>query len=364
MDTDTDSEITFDSNGYCCYCREYAEKTSPFIYKGESSEKKLNALVETIKKNGKGKKYDCLLGVSGGIDSCYTAFLLKKLGLRTLIVHMDNGWNSETSVRNIEQLINKLGFDYESYVLDWEEFRDLQISFLKASVPEIETPTDHAILGAVHRIAVKHNINYIVSAGNYASEGILPKKWHYDAKDLKYITSIHKKFGKNKLRSFPTFSYWEEFYYKFIKKIKIIYILNYFPYNPKSAREFLEKEIGFRYYGEKHHESVYTRFVQSYLLPVKFNIDYRKATLSSLICSGNITRDEAIRELSKPPYNTNTIEEDKQYIAKKLGLSLQELEKILRLPPKSFKDYPNDKWKLELIYKTYKILRKVLNQYI
>jgi hypothetical protein len=242
-------------------------------------------------------------------------------------------------------------------VLNWEEFKDLQLSFLKASVPEAETPTDIAIPAALHKIAAQHGIHYIISGGNYATEGILPKSWHYDAKDLKYLRAIHKKFGKKKLKTFPTFGYKNETYYKFIKGIRMIYMLNYVPYSKKDAMSVLENELGWTYYGGKHYESKYTGFLQSYILPTKFNIDYRRATFSTQICAGEIDRETALEELKKLPYDPAKVEEEKIYLCKKLGLKLEEFEEILKAPPKSYKDYPNNKKMLEFMYGLYRKLR-------
>jgi N-acetyl sugar amidotransferase len=356
MDT-SDAEIIFDNNGICNHCTGYFEKTSKLVYQGESSDAKLKAIVDKIKVRGKGNAYDCLIGISGGVDSCYVAYVAKNLGLKALVVHMDNGWNSEISVKNIKNVVAKLGFDYISYVLDWEEFKDLQLSFLKASVPEAETPTDIAIPAALHKIAAQNNIHFIISGGNYATEGILPKSWHYDAKDLKYLKSIHRKFGRKRLKTFPTFGYKNETYYKFIKGIRTIYLLNYVPYSKKDAMKILEDELGWTYYGGKHYESKYTGFLHSYILPTKFNIDYRRATFSTQICAGEIDRETALDELKELPYDPEKIEGEKTYLCKKLGIKPEEFEEILKASPKSYKDYPNSKKMLEFIYDLYRKLK-------
>ena len=353
MDT-SDSEITFNENGYCNHCLEYFENTSKRTYRGKETDQILAQLVEKIKKTGKNKKYDCVLGLSGGIDSCYSAYIARQLGLRVLTVHLDNGWNSETAVKNIKYVAGKLGFDYQSYVLDWEEFKDLQLSFLKASVPEAETPTDIAILAALHKVAAKYNIKYIISGGNFVTEGILPKSWHYDAKDEKYLKSIHKLFGTKKLKTFPTFGFLKEMYYKFIKGIKIIYLLNYIPYSKKEAMKVIEKELDWKYYGGKHYESKYTGFLQSYILPEKFNIDYRLATFSTQICAGEMTREEALTELKNKPYDPEKVYEEKEYVSKKLGISVNEFNEIMKTPKKTHYDYPNNQKILEFIYKIYR----------
>ncbi len=353
MDT-SDQFITFDEKGNCNHCNEYNKKIASEKHLDKSSQGSLDEVIKKIKKKGVNKTYDCVLGVSGGVDSCYTAIVLKQLGLRVLAVHMDNGWNSEIAVKNIKNLVNKLGIDYQSYVLDWEEFKDLQLAFLKASVPEAETPTDIAIQGALHKVAAENGIKYIISGGNFSTEGILPKSWHYNPKDTKYLKGIHKQFGTVKLRSFPTFGYAKEIYYKFIQGIKIIYLLSYINFTKKEAQDLLEKEYGWKYYGGKHYESKYTGFLQSYILPEKFNIDYRRATFSSQICAGEITREYALNELMKKSWEPAKVEEEEIYICKKLGISLPEFKEIMAAPPKSHRDYPNDEKLLEFIYGLYR----------
>lgn len=353
MDT-SDPEITFDVTGYCNHCITFFDNTIKYSYLGANSDKELAKIIAKIKRKGKNKEYDCILGISGGIDSAYAAYILKKFGLRVLLVHLDNGWNSEVAAKNIKSVAEKSGFDYQSFVLDWEEFRDLQLAFLEASVIEAETPTDIAIQGSLHEVAARYGINYIISGGNIATEGILPAMWHYDAKDTKFLKAIHKKFGKHPLKKFPTFGYMREFYYKFVKGIRIVYILNLIPYSKEQALEILEKEFNWKKYDGKHHESRFTAFVQSYLLPVKFNLDYRKATLSTQICTGEVTREQALEELTRMPYNPDTIKYDIEYICKKLDISTEHFETILNAPPKTYRDYPNNEKKLKFIYSIYK----------
>lgn len=357
MDT-SDPEITFDKNGFCNHCIDYFENLSKLTYQGKSSDKELAKIAEKIKASGKNQTYDCIVGVSGGIDSSYVAYLTKKLGLKPLAVHLDNGWNSELAVNNIEKILNQLGIDLYTYVLDWEEFKDLQLSFLKASTPEIETPTDMAIPAVLHKLAAKHNVKYIISGGNYATEGILPKSWHYDRKDVKFLKAIQQQFGTKRLKTFPTFGYVKEIYYKFFKGIRFVYILNYVPFSKKEALDLLEKELNWKYYGGKHYESSYTKLVQSYILPEKFNIDYRRSTFSTQICAGEILRDEAIDGLKAKPYVNINIEEEIAYLCKKLEISVEEFNSIMNSPPKSYKDYPNDQRLLEFLYKTYHKLFK------
>lgn len=358
MDT-SDPDITFDSNGYCNHCTEYFEKTIKYAYTGKLSDDKFEKLLKKIKKSGKNNDYDCVIGISGGVDSVYTAYKAQKLGLRPLAVHLDNGWNTELAESNIEKTLNKLNIELITVVLDWKEFSDLQLAFLKASVIEAETPTDIAILAVLHQIAAQQNIKYIFSGGNYVTEGILPKNWHYNAKDVKYLKAIHTKFAAKKLKIFPTFGFQKEMYYKIFKGINMIYPLNYISYNKKGAIKILEKELGWRDYGGKHHESIYTKFIQSYYLYEKFRIDYRRATFSTQICSGEITRDEALIGLTQKPFDTLKIEEEKEYICKKFKLSPEEFNEILSLPPKTYKEYPNDEKKLEFVYYVYRKLYNI-----
>jgi len=364
MDT-TDPEIYFDDEGICNHCRRYELLKNSYPHNLNEKEKKreLQKIIEKMKNSGKNKKYDCVIGVSGGVDSTYLAYLTKKFGLRPLAVHLDNGWNSELAVNNIEKCLRALGIDLETIVLDWGEFKDLQLAFLKASVPDVEIPTDHAIIASLYKVASKYNIKYIVLGVNFSTESVLPRMWSHGHNDWKYIKSIYKKFGnKKKLNSFPHLSLVDYFYYIFIKKIKIVKLLDYVKYNKKEAIETLKK-FGWKPYGHKHYESIYTRFVQGYYLPKKFNYDKRKAHLSSLILSGQITREEALKELKKNPYPSKELEEeDKKYVLKKLNLTEKEFEKIMKTPPKHFWDYPS--YEKMFIYKIMLWIYKKLSRRI
>lgn len=353
MDT-TDPQIKFDKQGICNHCTQFFLRKKEVKALRKAGPEHFDELLEEIKKRGRKNKYDVILGISGGADSCYAGYLLKKNGVRTLLVHLDNGWNSDDATLNIKNVAKKLGFDYQSYVLDWNEFKDIQLAFLKASVVEVETPTDIAIIGALHRVAAREGVKYIISGGNLATEGILPKTWHYNAKDTTYFNYIQKTFGKKKPKRFPGFGFQTEMYFKFIKGIKIIYLLNYVNYNKAEAIKILQEKIDWKNYGGKHHESRFTKFVQSYLLPKKFDLDYRKATYSSQICSGEITREKALEALKAPMYNEEEMEKEKVYIAKKLGITKEELDKIIDLPGKYYYEYPNDEKRLNFIYKVYR----------
>lgn len=358
MDT-SDTEITFDEHGVCNHCKSYYAKEKLLLYDtANEAQAKLNELVTKIKSDQKDSDYDCIVGVSGGVDSSYVAYLAKKLGLRVLAVHLDNGWNSELAVMNIENIVKKCGFEYETWVIDWEEFKDLQIAFLRASVANVEIPTDHAFLAALYKIATKHNVKYLLSGSNVQTEGILPASWGYNAKDVRHVKAIYRKFGKGKFKTYPLLGFFKEFYYTYIKGIKMIRLLNYYNYNKAEAMKIIENELGWKYYGGKHYESIFTRFFQAYILPEKFNIDKRRAHLSSLICSNQITREQALEEMKKETYPVDLLEQDKEYVIKKLGLSKPEFEEIMSAPPKSYKDYPNQEAFLKIVYKVYNFIRR------
>lgn len=352
MDT-SDRDIEFDADGRCNHCSEYFDRTLRRTHYGADAKQQLPQLVERVKRAGVGGAYDCVIGVSGGADSSYVAHVAVSLGLRVLAVHMDNGWDTAIAVQNVKNLVERLNLDYMSCVLDWDEFRDLQLAFLKASVPEIETPTDIAIPAALHQVAAEHGIKHIVTGGNVWTEGILPRSWHYDAKDVKYLRSIHRQFGTRRLRTFPTFGYQQETYYKVVKGIRFVYLLEHLDYTTRDAVAILKDKYDWRPPGGKHHESTITRFVQSYILPTKFDIDYRRATLSTQICAGEVTRERALEELKKPPFDPRQVAADKHYVAKKFGLDEAALDAILALPPKSHRDYPNNEAFLTRVYDVY-----------
>jgi len=340
MDT-SDSEISFDDDGICNHCKSYKERLNSRIYTKEEREEKLSSLVNKIKSNSLNNDYDCIIGVSGGVDSTYVAYLTKKLGLRPLAIHFDNGWNSELAVSNIEKVLKKLEIDLLTFVIDWEEFRDLQKSFLYASTPDGEIPTDHAINALLFREASKRKIKYIINGMNFATESISVKNWSYGHSDWTYIKDVHRKFGKVKLKNYPFFNLFLLFYWTFIKKIKVISILNYIDYNKEQVMEIIQNELDWIYYGGKHYESVYTRFFQGYILPQKFGIDKRKGHLSDLIYSEQITREDALNELEKDIYPSYLFNDDFIFVKKKFLLSDQEFDKIMNSPVKNYKEFKN-----------------------
>lgn len=339
MDT-SDPEIQFDEQGVCNHCHDYDRLVQQRVLKGEAGLRYLEKLVEQIKREGQGKPYDCLMGVSGGVDSTYVAYTAKtKFGLRPLAVHMDNGWDSELAVKNIEETLKRLGIDLYTNVLNWEEFKDLQLAFLKASTPDSEIPSDHAIWAVIGDKAEKLKVRYILSGFNVRTETHLPRAWSQGHFDWKYIQSVHRQFGKGKLKTFPHQGLFT--YYRRLLTLRRVDILNYLDYNKPEAMQLLERELGWKYYGGKHHESIYTRFYQGYILPTKFGYDKRRSHLSSQICSGEITREAALLELQKPTYAPAMQEEDREYVAKKLGVSDSEFDAIMKLPRKNFWDYPS-----------------------
>jgi N-acetyl sugar amidotransferase len=336
----TDPDIHFDEQGVCNHCYEYDRIAQERVFAGERGRQELECIVSQIKAEGQHKEYDCVIGVSGGVDSTFVAYTVKKLGLRPLAVHVDNGWDSELAVSNIEKFLKRLGIDLYTHVLDWEEFKDLQLSFLKASVPDAEVPTDHAIVAVLFQVTAERGIRYLLPGGNHATEGILPIRWAYGGSDWRYIKSIQQQFGTAALKTFPHFSLFDMFRYVFVNRARSIRILNYVPYNKSQAMQTLENELDWKYYGGKHYESIYTRFFQGYILPRKFNIDKRKAHLSSLICAGQMTRAEAIDTMRHNPYTEEMQQADREYVVKKLDLTDEGFEQIMQLPVKSFYDYP------------------------
>lgn len=351
----TDKEIEFDEQGICNHCKTYLERASIRIIDEQVRDMRLSLLIEEIRKAGKGKTYDCIIGVSGGTDSTYVAWKVKELGLRPLAAHLDNGWNSELSVSNIQKTLEKLNIDLYTHVIDWNEFRDIQLSFLRASTPDIEIPTDHAISALLFKSASKFGIKYIISGSNFNDEGAFPESWAYGHLDFKYIKNIHKHFGKVPFKTYPYITASQLVSSVVVKRIKTIALLNYMHFNKTEARELLKKELDWRDYGGKHNESLYTKFVQEFLLPVKFNIDVRKPYLSGPVLRGQITREQALAELSTPIADEESIKNQKDYFLKKMELSPKELEEMMELPIKTRFDYPSN-------IPAISFLRKMLNK--
>ncbi|MGE0587561.1 MAG: N-acetyl sugar amidotransferase [Cyclobacteriaceae bacterium] len=354
LDNKDDPQIIFDSSGICNYCLDYDLAEKQFVKSGETAKSELTALVSMIKKSGEGRRYDCVLGVSGGVDSSYLALIAKDLGLRVLAVHFDNGWNSELAVKNIESMLAKLGIDLFTFVVDWNEFRDLQLALLKASVVDIELATDHAMLAVLYQTALDQKIKYILSGHNVVSEQVLPKHWYFDKRDHIHIRAINQRFGTIPLKTYPLLNSWLKFSVVW-NHIKSVTLLNYLDYNKEAVKKTLVDRLGWRDYGGKHYESVFTRFYQGYILPTKFGIDKRRAHLSNLICSKQLTRKEALKELEKPPYSPDLFEVDYEFVLKKLNLSAHEFERLMQAQITRHEEYPID----SSIYDRYFILKLI-----
>ncbi len=346
MDT-TDSKIIFDNNGVCDHCKNFYNNVKPYWNPGEQSRNQLKQIIETIKKTGKKHDFDCLLGLSGGVDSSYMLHLVvTEFGLRPLVFHVDGGWNSELAVNNINVMIDKLGLDLYTEVINWEEMRDFQLSFFKAGVPHIDIPQDHAFIATLYNYAYKYNIKYILNGFNYSTECVRnPMEWLYYGTDMAQIKDIQKQFGSIELKTYPFSSILKhKIYLRYIRNIRVIKPLNYLDYNKKEAVKILTGTYGWKEYPQKHFESRFTKFYEGYWLPTKFGYDTRKVQYSSLILTGQMTRDEAVEKLKEPSYDQNTIEEEFKYIANKLRITVEELNGYLKAPNKSYKDYKNREW--------------------
>jgi len=344
MDT-SDPDIVFDASGQCNHCRDASRifEAPPFSLGTEGRRAALDAAVGSIKQKGAGRKYDCVIGLSGGVDSSYTAYVAKKeLGLRPIAVHLDNGWDSEIGVSNIENICRRLDIDLNTYVIDWEEFKDLQLSFLKASTPDSEIPSDHAIVSVLYQVATENRIRCIVGGTNDATESILPFAWSAGHMDWKYISAVQRRFGKKRLLTFPHRSILKHLLYKTLHSIQWFSLLNYIPYDKEKAKVILRGELGWKDYGRKHGESNYTRIFQEYILPKKFGYDKRRAHFSSMIVAGLMSREAALKELEQPLYkSTDVLAEDIRFLCSKLGISQNDFKTIMESPKKTILDYPS-----------------------
>lgn len=359
MDNIADPDIVFDEKGISNYYYEFNKAYALNVHPGEEGERLFKEMAETITKEGESKPYNCIMGLSGGVDSTYVAYIAKKYGLRPLAVHFDNGWNSELAVKNIENIVQKLGFDLHTFVINWDEFKDLQIAYLKASVIDIEAITDHAIFATLYRMAGEMGIKYILSGTNVQTENTLPKSWIHPKTDHVNIKSIHKAFGKLPLKTYPFMDGKVKRYYQQVKGVRSISIPNYFEYNKAKVKELIQQELGWRDYGGKHYESIWTRFYQGYILPEKFKVDKRKAHLSDLIFCNQISKNEAMQELAKPMYDPAVFKEDYEFVLKKLGFTNEEFQAIMKMPPVSHYTYDYEM----AVDKRYPILKPIKTIY-
>lgn len=345
MDT-TARVITFDDQGQCNYCTDFLRDASKVVFEDPAEKQaRLDELVGRVKRDGKGKSYDCIVGVSGGVDSSWALVKAVELGLRPLAVHMDNGWNSELAQNNIANLVRTLGVDLYTHVINWDEYRNLMQAFFDADVIDIELLYDNAMLAVNYQQAQKYNLNYILSGSNAATEGMtLPEGWNWYKRDKRNIFAIARKFGNAKIKTFPTFSTVDFLINQFIRNIKWVPFLDYIPYEKENSLNLLEKDFGYKRYPYKHYESIFTRFYQGYILPEKFQVDKRLTHLSTLVMSGQMTREAAIDSLSGIAYESQErLDEDITYFLKKMGWSRDQLEIYLRRPEVSHAAYPTEK---------------------
>lgn len=342
MDT-SDPQITFDEHGECDFCTSYKKNIAPNWHTDEKGYQELMKIAEKIKNDTKGQKYNCIIGVSGGVDSSYLTYVATEImGLNPLLFSVDTGWNLNVAVENIEKIVKTLHLDLYTEVVNWQEMKDLQLAFLKSQVPYQDTPQDHAIFAGLYNYAVKKGIKYVLTGGNYSTECVKPPfEWTY-VNDLTLIKDIHKKFGTVPLKTFPLCGMLKNrLYYRGIKSMKVIKPLDYVPYNQEEALKLLEEKFRYQRYRNKHYENIFTRWYEGYYLPKKFGYDKRRCYYSSLILTGQMTREEALEKIAENPYDEKQAMQDKEYIAKKLGINVKEMDEIIAGENKTWRDYKN-----------------------
>jgi len=341
MDT-SDPDIHFDEQGVCSHCHEFDNVTVKRWFPNDQGEQQLQSVFTRIKDEGKNQEYDCIIGLSGGIDSSYLAVMLKDRGLRPLVIHVDGGWNSELATYNIEQVVKYCNYDLYTHVIDWEEMRDLQLAYLRSHVSNQDVPQDHAFFASLYHFAVKNKIKYVISGGNLATESVFPKNWHHDAMDAINLRAIHKKYGAIPLRNYKTINIFQYYlYYPYIYGMKTFRPLNFMKYEKAEALSFLKKTISYKDYGNKHGESIFTKFFQNYYLPKKFGYDKRRPHYSSMILSKQISRLDALEKLTQPLYDPHELVHDKEYISKKLQISVSKLDQLTNEPGMSYDRFTN-----------------------
>lgn len=358
MDT-TDSKIQFDENGICDHCNTFKNSIQPFWHTDNRGKVKLEALVKKIKIEGEGKDFDCIMGMSGGIDSSYLLYkMVTEFGLRPLVFHVDAGWNSQIAVNNIERLVDGLGLDLYTEVINWEEIKDLQLAFFKSGVPHIDVPQDHAFFATMYKFASKYKIKTILTGGNYSTECVRnPLEWMYYQSDSIQLKDIYKKHGTGKLSDYPvTNILWHKVWLPYFKGIKLYRPLDFIPYNKDKAMQTLVDKFGYQKYPQKHFESRFTRFYEGFWLPKRFGYDTRKVQFSSLILTNQMTREESLEKLKNESYTDEQIKEDFEYVSNKLGITTEELWSYFHAPKKTFKDYKSQ----ENIYNIGASLLKIL----
>lgn len=359
MDT-SDPHLTCDTRGWCDYCNNFHKNILPNWHTDEKGERELMQVAEKIKNAGKGKDFDCIIGLSGGLDSSYLSYIVKeKMGLRPLLFHVDAGWNTDQAVGNIEKLVDGLGLDLYTEVINWEEMKDLQVAFLKSQIPDQDLPQDAAFFSMLYKFARLHKIKYVLTGGNFSTECCRePEEWGgYPGIDKTLFNSIHSKFGKNPLKTFPLVDVLVyKIYYKYFLGMEIIKPLNLVPYVKKDAEEMLANLFGWKKFLHKHHESRFTRFYEDYWMPRKFGYEKRRAHFSSLIMTGQMTRDAALERISKPELDEHFLQQEFEYVASKLDLSAEELRQIFEGENKTYHDYKNKRFLIGLGANTMRFL--------
>lgn len=351
MDT-SDPNIKFDERGWCDYCNNFHSTIKPNWHTDERGERELMQLAKKIKQQGEGKDFDCIIGLSGGLDSSYAAYIAKeKMGLRPLLLHVDAGWNTDQAVGNIEKLVDGLGLDLYTEVINWQEMKDLQLAFLQSQISDQDLPQDGAFFSALYKFARKHKIKYVLTGSNFSTECCRePEEWGgYPGIDKTLFLDIHKKFGTRKLGSFPIVDILVyKVLYQYVLGMEIVKPLNMVPYIKKEAEETLERLFGWRKFQHKHHESRFTRFYEDYWMPKKFGYHKRRAHFSSLIMTGQMTRDEALARISQPEMDDHFLKQEFEYVANKLDLTVDELQAIFEGENRTYRDYKNKRWAIGL----------------
>jgi N-acetyl sugar amidotransferase len=358
MDT-SDAAITFDAHGVCDHCISFKRDVLPNWHTDERGRQKLARIVEDIKESGKARDFDCILGLSGGLDSSYMLHLIvTEFGLRPLVFHVDGGWNTDIAVNNIQMLVEKLGLDLYTEVINWEDMRDFQLAFFKSGVPHLDIPQDHAFIATLYHFANKHGIKYIMNGGNYSTECVRnPLEWLYYGTDMAQINDIRRRFCTRPLKGYPFSSIlYHKAYLQYLKGIKVVKPLNMMRYTKEIAIETLSRLYGWKAYPQKHFESRFTKFYEGYWLPTRFGYDTRRVQYSSLILTGQMTRAAALEKLEMPAYDPETIDEEFEYIATKLGITVEELRGYHRMPLKTYRDYRNQHWMFDVGAKALKAL--------
>lgn len=353
MDT-SDEHIEFDSDGICNHCRAFDAHAAKAWKPGPEGERDLAAMVELMKAAGKKHQYDCIIGLSGGLDSTYLAVKMAERDLRILAVHVDAGWNSEIAVYNIERTVEQCKLDLFTYVVDWEDMRNLQVAYFRSGIANLDVPQDHVFFATLYRQAVKQGIRHVLNGGNLATEGIFPTSWHGPALDRRNLLAINKRFGNGDLTDSYTMVSFFSYYvmYPFVRRIEVVQPLNMMPYVRSEALAELTQTVCYKAYGRKHGESLFTRFFQNHVLPHRFGYDKRRPHLSSMVVSGQLTREAALAELATPLYDADELVRDKEFVARKLRIEADELDALLDMPRHQFDEFPTQQ-------NMYRLLKRV-----